>query len=97
MSDDDNLTVRVLVDIRDEIRGLRTDLGETNHRIDQTNQGLDLLRVELVASETRVATRFVALTASNRDLRDLLVDRFDVRDRVERCEREIEEIKKKVG
>jgi chromosome segregation ATPase len=109
---DDSLTLRVLIDIREELR-------ETNKRLDQTRLELkDELsqlkdeisqtrvelkeeigqnRSEIVEVELRLATRFTELTAATRDTHSLLVDRFDLRDRMERCEREIEELKTKVG
>jgi chromosome segregation ATPase len=36
-----DLTVEVLREIRDEMRGMRGDLGKTNERLDQTNERLD--------------------------------------------------------
>ncbi|MBA3461875.1 MAG: hypothetical protein H0T46_18080 [Deltaproteobacteria bacterium] len=106
---DDSLTLRVLIDIREELR-------ETNKRLDQTRTELKdeisqtrveltgelaqtrrELRSEIVEVELRLATRFTELTAATRDTHSLLVDRFDLRDRMDRCEREIEELKKQVG
>ncbi len=109
---DDNITVRVLIEIRDEIRELRQDTNqrfdEVNKRLDQTDHRLDLtnhrleavhtgLREEMLASEARHATRLLALNAAAIDTNTMLRDRFDLRDRVERCEREIEQLKNKVG
>jgi chromosome segregation ATPase len=37
----ENLTVRILVEIRDELRGTNQRLDKTNDRIDQTNERLD--------------------------------------------------------
>ena len=108
MSDD--LTIRILTEIRDEIRS-------TNHRLDQTNQlldqtrteladglasvrteltaGLASVRAELRASELRVATRTVEQTAATRDLYDRLIEQ-QLRNRVEQCERDIDELKNHV-
>ena len=103
---DDNLTVRVLIEIRDELRGTNQRLDQTNARLDQANERLDQtnerldqvrtdLKEELFAAEVRSATQMTALIGSSRDVADLLRDRFDLRDRVERCEREIEALKKR--
>lgn len=109
---DDNLTVRVLIDIRDELRELRQDVKQTNVRLDsfQTEvrdelravrselaEGLGSVRAEIAEVDIRAATRALDHTAATRDLYDLLRDRFEMRDRVEKCEREIEELKRKVG
>ena len=101
----DDLTVRILIEIRDEIRA-------TNTRIDTTNVRIDQLRTELhteIASvredlgnritggELSFATQMTALIGSTRDLHDMLADRFDLRDRVERCERAIDDLNRRVG
>jgi phage shock protein A len=106
MSDD--LTLKVLIEIRDGIAATNARVDQTNQRIDKlrtdvdhlradTNQRLDQLRTEHLESEVRQATRMTELIASTRSLNDMLSDRFDLRDRVERCESEIAELKKRVG
>jgi chromosome segregation ATPase len=106
MSDD--VTVKLLAEIRDGIR-------KTNERLDATNERLETglaavrteiregladvrreLRAEMLASEMRHATRVAEQTAATRNLYDLLQDRFDLRDRVERCEHDIAEIKQRL-
>ncbi len=113
MSDD--VTVRILADIRDELR-------KTNERLDMTNQrletglaavraeihsevgglreelrgGLADVRRDMLASEMRAATRVAEQTAATRNLYDLLQDRFQLRDRVERCEHDIAELKQRL-
>jgi len=103
MSDD--VTVQILIEIRDEIRS-------TNQRLDQTNQQLDQTRTELRAeialvrhdlgheireSELRSATRMIELTAATRDVYTMLTGQLALRDRVERCEHDIDDLKKRVG
>lgn len=101
----DDLTIHVLREIRDEIRGtnsrvdsltagvdhLETHLSE---RIDQTNVRIDRLTERVVESEIRTATAITGLAGTLDDVRDLLKDRLDLRDRVERCERDIDELKR---
>ena len=113
---EDNLTVQILIEIRDEMRATRTELkeeiamtrtelkaeiGKTNLRLDKTNeridQGLADVRSEIVAVEVRAATLTVEQIAATRDLYQLLTGRLDLRDRVERCEREIEALKQRAG
>lgn len=104
----DDLTLKVLIEIRDELRshGGRIDqtnarLDQTNAKIDQTNARLDLVRDELgariVESELRTATAITDLAGSVREVKVLLRDRLDLRDRVERCEQDIADLKKRVG
>ena len=104
----DDLTVRVLVEIRDglhEVRGeLREGLHEVRDEIRQTNQRLDKVEVRLdqqgqrvVESELRTATAITELHGTMRDIHGVLKNQLDLRDRVERCEREIDELKKRVS
>ncbi len=95
--ENDNITTQVLISIREELAGLRgdvkkleeeqartrTDLGR---RIDQTN-------LQLKNTESRLATEISALRAtvsnSNSDP--------DLRDRVEKLERDLAELKASKG
>ncbi len=110
MSED--LTLAILIEIRDEIRS-------TNHRVDQTNVRLDDLRGELRTglggvrgelrtglggvrgelreSELRMATRVTEQTAAARDLYTMLTTQLELRDRVTQCEHDIDDLKKRVG
>jgi len=110
MSDD--VTTKILIEIRDEIR-------TTNQRLDQTKtelkEEISLVRTELalvrtelreeigqvrgeaVERELRLATQIVEQTAATRDLYTMLTGQLDLRDRVERCERDIGDLKKRVG
>lgn len=65
--DPENLTVRVLVEIRDEMRGLRNEVRATNERLDQTNERLDQTNERLGAVEHAVrdmATQIVFIGRS---------------------------------
>lgn len=104
----DDLTIRVLIEIRDEIRGTNQRIDRTNERIDQTNERVDRLDEHLTAridslsdrlteSELRTSTAITELHGTIRDVHTLLVDRLDLRDRVERCERDIDELKRRVS
>jgi chromosome segregation ATPase len=106
MSED--LTLEILIEIRDEIRSTNQHVDTTNSRLDQTNLKLEQLGTDLRgeiavtrsefrdgldARELRNATRIAEQTAATRDLYTLLTDRLDLRDRVTRCESDIDEIK----
>ena len=49
----------------------------------------------MVEGEIRAATRMVDHTAATRDLYGLLSGQLELRDRMERCEREIEALKQR--
>jgi len=105
MSDD--VTVKLLADIRDELRSglgaVRTEIGELRQEVrteigglrEELHVGLADVRREMLASEMRHATRVTEQTAATRNLYELLQDRFDLRDRVERCEHDIAELKQR--
>jgi hypothetical protein len=81
----------------------------TSRRFDSVDQRFDRLeqthadlasrvatRDQLVDLDLRMATRMVEQTAATRDLYDLLNANLQLRDRVERCEHEIAELKDRV-
>lgn len=93
----DDLTIHVLREIRDEIRSTNQRIDQTNVRLDQMGERLDK-RIDgmgdrITESEMRTATALTGVTVAIHEVRDLLKDRFDLRDRVERCERDIDELK----
>ena len=96
----DDITVEILRDIRAEMRGMRDEVRATNVRLDATNEPLDAhiratnegfaeVNRKLVESEIRTSTAITALDGTLTDVRDLLRDRLDLRDRVERFEQDI--------
>lgn len=63
-----DLTVRILTEIRDEVR-------TTNQRLDQTNLRLDELRQHVVTTEIHLATAIADLKDTLHDVRDRFADR----------------------
>ena len=63
-----DVTVEILKDIRDEMRGMRAEQVQTNHRLDQTNQRLDVVETTLLdlAEQQRFVVRYMR-TLSERD------------------------------
>lgn len=97
----DDTTVRVLVEIRNELRtglqdvrgelreGLhevRDEIRQTNQRLDKVDSRLDQQGQRIVESEIRTATAITELHGTLRDVHDWLKSQRDLRDRVERCE-----------
>ena len=114
MSSDD-ITLQVLIGIRDEIREMREDIRGTNARLDLTNERLDLTNERLESGLAGVQAQLVtgfhnvreemtraigAASAANaeqtRDMYTVLQNRYDLRDRVEKCERDIHDLKQRV-
>ncbi len=104
----DDITIEILKGIRDEIRQTNARLDQTNARLDQTNARLDQTNARLdekfsglsqriVESELRTATALVDLAHAVREVKELLADRLDLRDRVATCETEIALLKERVG
>jgi chromosome segregation ATPase len=103
-----DLTLEVLRDIREELRETRTELLETRtemkmeirglkEEIRQTNVRVDTLSDRVVESELRVATAVTDLHGTVRELTDLLRSQHDLRPRVDRCERDIFEIQRRLS
>ena len=86
MSNTSDLTVRILSEIRDEIRGTRADLSA---KIDQTNARLDLLARRQTETEVRLATEIVALAGAVDRTNKLLRERLDDRDRIDDIDRRV--------
>ncbi len=81
-----DLTTEVLVEIRDEIRTMRSELGgkidQTNARLDQTNARLDRLERRQGESDIRVATELVAVVGAVNDLREAILEDRQLRSTV---------------
>ena len=100
-NDPNNLTVRVLVEIRDEIRKTNVRVDALGDRLDtridalgeRLDKRIDKLGDRLTEVEIRTATSITSLVGAVNDVRDLLRDRLDLRDRVERCEHDIADLK----
>jgi chromosome segregation ATPase len=92
-----NLSVRILKEIRDEVRRTNERIGATNDRLDATNERLEAMHAGLsqriVESELRTATAITELAATVRDMTSVLRAQNDLRPRVERCELDIAELK----
>lgn len=108
----DDLTPRLLAEIRNDGRLTREEIRATNVRIDQLEQRLDGridkleqrldgridgLERRVTESEIRTTTAITEVAGTVREVRDMLRDRLDLRDRVARCESDIQEIKHQIG
>ena len=101
--DNSDITIEILKGIRDEIRETNQRVDHMENRLDgrmdelgtRLDTRIDTLTRRVTESEIRTATALAEANGTMREVRDLLRDRFDLRDRVERCERDIEELKRR--
>ncbi len=106
-----DLTIEILKSIRDELRLTRTELSEridgvseridgVSERMDGVSERIDGLRDELssriVASEVRTATAITELHGTVREMTNVLRAQHDLRPRLERCERDIVDLRQKL-
>jgi len=96
-----DLTVKILQEIRDAVQQTNARIDQTNERLDQTatrlEKKIDVLADRIVESEIRTATAITALSGTLDDVKQLLRERLDMRDRLEHCEHDIILIKERVG
>jgi hypothetical protein len=94
-------TLRVLTEIRDEVRGTNERVDQTNERVHQTNERLvhleEALSRRIVESEMRTATAITELAHSVQGLTGFLRDALGLEPRVAQCERDIQELKERVS
>jgi peptidoglycan hydrolase CwlO-like protein len=106
--DPTSLTIEILKSIRDEVQKANARIDQTNARLDQTIERLDQTntRIEamgdelarrIVASEMRTATALTDLAGTIQELSAILRQQADLRPRVERCEQDIGELKRKIA
>lgn len=103
-----DLTIEVLKQIRDDGRRNGERIDQTNARLDElrettnvrlneTNARIDAMRDELgrriVESEMRTATAITELAGTVRELVSSIKEDRDLRGRVDRCEKDIAQLK----
>ena len=96
-----DLTMRVLVEIRDDIRAMKDEVRSTNVRVEHLESkletGLRDMSDRIVESEIRTATAIVDMHGTLRDVATSLKRSDGLRERVDWCEREIELLKRRPG
>ncbi|MDP3504758.1 MAG: hypothetical protein Q8S33_30750 [Myxococcales bacterium] len=86
------LTVKILGQIRDELKATRSDLSS---RLDQTNERLEHLERRQFETEVRLSTELVAVTTAITDLSKVLVEDRKLRTQVANHEARINALEKK--
>ena len=97
--DTTDITIEILTGIRQELRDLGTRVDGTNTRVDRLQEEMHGMREDLsrriVDSEIRTSTAIADLTGTVREMTAVLRAANDLRPRVERCENDIAEIKRR--
>ena len=85
-------------ELRTEMRATRTELkAELSELRTDTNSRFEELTRRVVESEIRTSTAITDLAGTVRDMTSVLRASHDLRPRLERCERDIEELKRRPG
>jgi predicted nucleic acid-binding Zn-ribbon protein len=100
-----DLTIEALKGIRHEVRELGTRVDGTNERLEAMSTELraevhgmrEELSRRIVESEIRTSTAIAELAGTVREMTSVLRASHDLRPRVERCEQEIVEMKRRIG
>jgi methyl-accepting chemotaxis protein len=84
----------------DRLEQMNSRIDQTNHSLFGTNERIDSLRDELsrriVESEIRTSTAITALAGTVSEMTDVLRASHDLRPRVERCEQDIVDLKRRL-
>jgi len=99
-----DVTIEILKDIRTEIRDTRQDLSvrldAMRDELSSTRNELSNTRNELsrriVESEIRTSTAITKLAGTVHELSEVLRASYDLRPRVERCEHDIADLKRRL-
>ncbi|MCC7538516.1 MAG: hypothetical protein IT379_19985 [Deltaproteobacteria bacterium] len=96
-----DLSIEILKSIRDEVSSVRTEVSSVRDAVKQTNVRLEAMHAELarriVESEIRTSTAIADLAGTVREMTGVLRASADLRPRVERCELEIADLRRRVG
>lgn len=93
----DDLTVRVLIEIRDQIGGMREEIGGMREEIGGMRGEIVETNKRVDAMDRHLATEIVAMKSVLTDVANVMKGRRKLEARVDRCEREIDELKRKLG
>ena len=86
--------VRKLEKVEKEVALLRSDLNDGLAGVrSEMNEGVASVRGELI----RVSTEIVSVVAAVHEVRDVLVERLDVRDKVDQLDRRVALLERKTG
>ena len=88
-------TLKVLMEIRDELKEHRGILREHGEILRDHGEHLESLEKRQVESEIRLATELVGVARAVTEVRDLLRDRLDDRDRIDDLEQRVSTLERR--
>jgi predicted nucleic acid-binding Zn-ribbon protein len=102
-----DLTIEILKDIRQEMRETKEEIRETKEEIRHTREDLhdeihalsgrvDRLHTRITETDIRTATAMTDLVGTLHEMRDEFRCSKELRPRVERCEQDIADIKRRL-
>ena len=90
-------TIRVLQEIRGELRSTVDRIDGTNTRLERLEEKFGSLERRQVEGEIRISTELVSVGKTLIEMRDLLRDRLDDHHRVDELERRVDSLERRVG
>jgi predicted nucleic acid-binding Zn-ribbon protein len=102
-----DLTLRILNEVRNDVRALKEQLDghdarfdaidrELAGRFDTLDRRFDAVDRRQTEADVRTATALAEVAGTLRDLHAMVRDRLELRDRVDRCERDIADLQHRV-
>ena len=92
-----SLSTQILVQIRDEMRRMREELGELKGEIGTTNERLERLERRHAEDSLRLASEVVAVAKAVVEVRDLLRDQRVERGRLDEHEKRLTALESKTA
>ena len=86
-----DLTIKVLIEIRDEIRELRQDTNVRFERVERRFEGMEMRQAE---SEVRIATEIVAVASAVHELKDAFLEERRLTARVDDHEQRLQALER---
>lgn len=90
-------TLVVLRQLDQRVSRLETGLDQANDRIERSNEAMVTGFGQVNAALVRLSTETLEVANAVREVRDVLVERLDVRDQVASLDRRVTELERKAG
>ena len=104
----DDLTVRILIEIRDRLDQTNTRLAQTNvdlnkglghlcERIDHVGDRVDQLGDRVTGLELKLSSELMAVNTTLSEVAGVMKGRRQLTERVDRCEQDIADLKRRIS
>lgn len=92
-----DITVKILEQIRDEVRGVKDEVRQVKDEVRHTNGRLDRLEKRQTEAEVRLATELVAVVGAVNAARDAILEDQQLRRQVANHEVRLGTLERRVG